>query len=490
MSNQPLVQSKSERGIALIVVLLLMAVLSGLATGFAMNGQVESQMGQNEVYFAGARAAAEAGLNRAIVEILADTTHNLLCGADGACADSPTDAVNADNGNIAFLIGSAGPYALDAAGQYTYTIEVLDDDNNALYETALTGPGAGTQLDAMGENGIVNNNANDRLILRATGYGPNGTTVKIARVLETVDTVHTTTTTTTTLSNPAFLVNGDLTATGNIHIRGTSGSVHANGNLTLSGNAADVSKDATSTGTFSANQNWHAGGSQGGGRPTINVPDIHASDYIGLADYKLVTVTVNGVQTGKVQTLQNGVWTNCSTAACTSTGFTWSGGNWSITGNSAGTGTYYVEGNVTISGNPNGGGNGNNATNLALSVIATGSINITGTPKFTPENSAKIQFVTDKDLTIGGNTDLDDDRTTVEGQIMVREQVSITGNPEFQGRVIVQNVTSTGGLTTNSISGNPTITYNGTLGAISTTLTNTVNGGTTYVNNVSGWMEQ
>jgi cytoskeletal protein CcmA (bactofilin family) len=327
------------------------------------------------------------------------------------------------------------------------------------------------------------------LILRATGYGPSGTIVKIARVLETVDTLHTSSTTTTTLSNPAFLVNGNLVANGNIHIMGTSGSVHANGNMELTGNAADVSKDATASGTFTANQNWHSGGAQGGGRPTINVPDIHASDYIGLANYKLTS-------DGHIQTLQGGNWTNCTTGACTTTGFTYNSGTWSITGNSAGTGTYYVEGDVSISGNPDGGGSGNNATNLALSIIATGSISITGHAKFTPENSQKIQFVTDKDMTIGGSVDLDDP-TIVEGQIMVREQISIPGNPEFQGRVIVEdcgNVSTCSGsssaVTANSISGNPTITYNGTLGAISTTNTTVVNGATTYVNNVSGWMEQ
>ena len=88
----------SERGIALVVVLLLMAILSGLATGFAMTGHIESQMSSNEVYFAGARAAAEAGLNRAIVEIIADTTTNFLAGQDGAVdAATPTAAVNTDN---------------------------------------------------------------------------------------------------------------------------------------------------------------------------------------------------------------------------------------------------------------------------------------------------------------------------------------------------------------------------------------------------------
>ncbi len=470
----------SERGIALIVVLLLMLVLSGLATGFALTGQVEAQMATNEVYFAGARAAAEAGLNRALVAVLADTSTDWIKGADGAVdASNANAAVNADNGSLAFLLGS-GPYYVDANNRYSYTVQILDDDNDALYETPLTA----TQRATMGEDGSAYSNINDRVILQATGYGPNGTTIKLARIIETVDTQNYTTTTTTTLSNPALLVNGDLTASGNFNIHGTSGTVHANGNFTMSGNAASVSVDATASGTFTANQNWHAGGAQGGGRPTVNVPDVHASDYLSLADYKLSSA-------GTVQTLQNGAWTNCNTAACTSTGWSFANGTWSLTGNTASSATYYVEGNATVSGSPNGGGTGNNATNLALSIIATGDIRITGTPKFTPENSSKIQFVTDKDLLLAGNSDLDDDQTSVEGQILVREQISISGNSDFQGRVTVQNVTSTSNtVTTNTIAGNPTITYNGTLGAISTTTTTTTTGAVTYVNNVSGWMEQ
>src|SRR5215213_4298333 len=87
--------SSGEHGIALNVVLLLMAVLSGLATGFAMTGQIEVQMGTNEVYYAGARAAAEAGLNRAIVEVINDSTTNLLAGQDGLVSEKPRDADNA-----------------------------------------------------------------------------------------------------------------------------------------------------------------------------------------------------------------------------------------------------------------------------------------------------------------------------------------------------------------------------------------------------------
>ena len=474
------IKSSSERGIALIVVLLLMAVLSGLATGFAMTGQIEVQMGANEVHFAGARAAAEAGLNRAIVEIIANTSNNLIAGQDGLVNATLNHADNADNGSIAFLIGSAGPYGLGTSGQYSYTIEILDDDNDALYETPLTQP----QRTAMSEDGNIYTNINDRLILRATGIGPNGTTVRVARIIETVDTLSTNATNTTTLSNPALLVNGSFEMNGNITVTGTQGNIHANGNLSKTGSSGTVTGSATASGTFSTNDGWAAQGATGGGRPTVTVPNIQASDYISHADYKLNS-------SGNVQTLSGGVWSNCSTAACKATGWTYSSGTWSLSGNSAGTGTYYVEGAVSISGSPNGGGSGKNATNLALSVIATGSINISGSPKFTPENGAKIQFISDKDLKMTGNGDFDDP-TTVEGQIMVRGQFEAGGNMEFQGRVMVQDVAnddSTVAAGANRIHGSVRFTYNGTLGDI-TTVTTIPGTPTSYVNNVTGWMEQ
>ena len=84
-----------------------MAVLSGLATGFAMNGRVESGMAQNEIYYAGARAAAEAGINRATAAIRLEIDTNLLTGADGV-------AGNADDGDLGFLLTGASPYELDA----------------------------------------------------------------------------------------------------------------------------------------------------------------------------------------------------------------------------------------------------------------------------------------------------------------------------------------------------------------------------------------
>ena len=65
MANESSHSIRSEKGVALITVLLLLAVVSALTTALAMSGQTEIAMASNEMYYAGARAAAEAGLNRA-----------------------------------------------------------------------------------------------------------------------------------------------------------------------------------------------------------------------------------------------------------------------------------------------------------------------------------------------------------------------------------------------------------------------------------------
>jgi cytoskeletal protein CcmA (bactofilin family) len=463
MMTTPIAHARSERGIALVVVLLLMAVLSGLATGFAMNGQVESSMANNEVYYAGARAAAEAGMNRSIETIRTDTTTDLLSGVDAAvdpliAADT---GVNEDNGDVGFMLTGAAPYALDPGGQYTYTIEVFDDDDPRLYTTALTP----AQLLAMGaEDGSGFYDQNDQLILRATGFGPSNTVVTLSRVLLSQESV----VIPPPSLNPAILVNGDLNIGGNITIEGDAGSVHANGDLTVDGNSATIEENATASGDFSANDNFTAGGTQGGGYANINVPEINASDYAHLADFILQS---------------DGTVTNGDGSACLPCPGDWSfsGGTWSITGSTAPTGTFFVEGAVSISGSPKGPG----STNIAMSVIATGSITITGSPKLQPDNVDKFQFITDGDFVMAGAVDLDDP-TEVEGQILVREQIHISGNPEFQGRILVGDAADVfDDVTTSAIPGNPTFTYNGTLGAFTSP-----GGPTTYTNNVTGWIEQ
>ena len=473
MTKTHIVDARSEKGIALVIVLLLMAVLSGLATGFAMNGQVESAMAVNEVYYAGARAAAEAGMNRAVETLRVENTRDLLAGPDLTLdAANAAAAVNADNGNLTFLLSGAaadGTYAVDAAGQYRYSIRIFDDDDPELYDNLLLP----AQLAAMGEpNGIDSEDQNDRFIIRATGFGPSNTVVRLARVVQSTENVNIIPASTI---NPAILVDGDLTIDGNINLFGVFGSVHANGDLTIDGNSASVSRDATASGDFSANANFDAGGKQGGDYASVNMPAVDANDHRALADFILHD---DGTKTLSDNT------TACG-AACADWSWNNASSQWEITGNSAPTGTFFVEGSVEISGSPKGPAN----TAINMSLITTGSIKITGAPKLAPDNAGnpeKFLFVTNGDLFIGGNVNADDP-SLEEGQIFIKEQLHMDGNPSFQGRIIVQNEESLSDLVTeNTISGTPSIRYEGTLPGYSTAATAT----TTYTNNFSGWIEQ
>jgi type II secretory pathway component PulK len=90
---------------ALIMVLLLMAVVSSLVAGLTMNGQVEVAMAHNETYYAGARAAAEAGMNRAIAAIVADTT--TTCSPSGLI--DPVNPASPDNDdNVRHRVAARG----------------------------------------------------------------------------------------------------------------------------------------------------------------------------------------------------------------------------------------------------------------------------------------------------------------------------------------------------------------------------------------------
>lgn len=449
----------SEKGMALIMVLLLLAVVASLATGLTMNGRVEVAMAHNETHYAGARAAAEAGLNRAIEAIRANTTDDLL-------------AVYTDTGDVSFLLTEAAPYVIGTNGEYSYVLEILDDDDPVLHLAPLTP----AQLASMSEDGDPLSNTNERLILRATGLGPNGTSVRISRVLETVGTPQTTTT--TTITNPALLVNGDLVVTGSIEISGLKGNVHANGDIDISGNSYAVSGDATAVGTFTAaNADQNIGGVYGGSRPTINVPDIDANNYIDQATHILkADGTIQAVGTAP--------------ACVNSCGWSFNSGTWRITNadqDNASSGTFFAEGNVVIAGSPNG---GSKSTPLALSVIALGSISVTGNPTLRPENALALQFVTNGDLKIHGNVDTDDPQ--VEGQSLVRNQLHVGGNPDLRGQIIVQDLADCAepcsNLTDlNAIVGNMDIVYDGSFGDLISELVSPPV--TSYVNNVAGWME-
>jgi hypothetical protein len=463
MNAHPIDPVRSEKGVALIVVLLLLAVMAALTTGLTLNGQTEIAMATNEKYHAGARAAAEAGMNRAVEQIMnpAAAALDLL-----------------ETGDVP-VIGN-GPFNLTA--EYSYRFELVDDDDSSLYGGAALEP---EQLLQMNENNLPDVDQNSRMILRSIGMGPKGTTVILGRVLHSIE-IPDLPETDTIISDPAVLVNGNLSIAGNTKVLGEEGNVHANGNIT-GGGSEEISGDLTATGTIDAD--LEAGGLKSGGMPSIAIPEIKASDFLNLADWILTS-------TGKI--------TNTAGVECVSTkanpcpAWSWKGGTWSISGAMPSEGTYYVQGDAEMHGTGNSG-------LTKVSVITEGSLKITGNGKFKPENGAGIQFVTNGDFEFGGTAEADDPEFETNGQIMVREQFKIQGNTKFQGRVMVENRDSTANafdattnpngrkgvssLTANSLSGNMRITYNGGLDEIETEF-EIPGGASTYNHNISGWLEQ
>ena len=174
------------------------------------------------------------------------------------------------------LFRSNGPIALN--DEYSYSFELLDDDDPLLYGGDEL---SDDQLEAMGadkdppapENNNPDVDTNSRMILRATGFGPRGTTVTIARILmrDTIAAIP------GMNINPAILVNGDIELDGNsLVVNGKKGNVHSNGDITVGGTTGPmgtgITGDVTATGDI--DDSIDPGGLKAGGMPVMPVPEI------------------------------------------------------------------------------------------------------------------------------------------------------------------------------------------------------------------------
>jgi len=425
--------SSRERGTALVSVLLLLMIMSGLAAAVALSGQTETLVARNHHSLAQARAAAEAGLNRA-------TQVTLLWLAQWpsnyATADAALDALLADP----TLVGTANVsfttlYDDELGAGIDYELDLLDD----------SGPG---------EDANATNDTNGMILIRATGRATD--TVRLDSIVQLEALIG-------SYDLPALISDGDLELGASVTIEATDGGgVHANGDLTFTGaNAVTGVPElddgtATSTGNYSASLTTALSNSDdsGGGFTRKTVPTVRASFYRTLADFVLES-------TGQV---------TCNRASCTVDGMPYAQnatvcdassnphnqcrGNfgwiyddaalgWTLQppgpGNPpyADTYTFYVEGPVRISGSP-----GSVADPLDITIIAEGSIDGGGgSPTLAPD-TASIMFVTDGDLDISGNFTMPPISmgSAVAGLILVHEQVEINASAAIiRGQIIIED---------------------------------------------------
>ena len=439
---------RGERGMALIGVLLLLMMISGLCAALAVSSDTETTVSRNHQLAAEARAAAEAGLAHGIQLTIANLQNweangfadesaamtRLLRGPDNAIGTTATDA---DNGSLESLGIPRPPTRLQLAAlpDVFYEVRLFDEDD----------PARGVTLSAadrtrIGEDDQAANDTNERLVVRAIGYAASGTVATLEAMI-------------TPLLLPAIVTNNSLTISGNPDILGAQGGVHSNQNLTVSGNPT-IEQNATAAATYTTTGSPDVGGTAGSGYPNLTIPQVRASDYRDEADYILNSDgRLEFAATGAVLCNASSNSNACKAAyAWVYDGPT----GWSISSNNdPPTGTYYVEGSASISGNLG------SHTPVEISIIAEGSIDLSGNSDLKP-HSPELLFVTDGDLKIAGLVTSD----ILEGQILVHEQLMISGNPTLAGQILVEDAATTSTLVTNNtISGNPTIVYNGIAGS-------------------------
>ena len=439
----------SSRGMALVTVMFLLMILSGLSAAMVTSSQTEIMVARNTVSSAQAQAAAEAGLNHAtelaipfVMEFAAngfanasDAVTGLVRGPDGLTGSPASDA---DNGSLENLGIPRSPAQLALGGTFgvAYEARVFDEDDPARGVTLTA-----ADVARIGEDGDPTTDANSTMVIQVIGYAPDNTRVTFEITIADNAAVM-----------PALVVGGSLDISANARFTGSHGGLHANGDLEISGNPT-IAENATAGGTYTESGNPTIGGISGGGQGSVPIPPVAAIDYKPNADFILNSTGQMTDQAGTVI-----CDASASNDACEVMGYGWvyDPPGWKFDGNTGTDGTYYVEGPATISGNP-----GNPATPIALTIIAEDSIEISGNPDLTPD-TPELMFVTDGDLKINGMLRMP---LTDEGAILVHEQLDISGNSTLSGQIIVEDAANDSSLVTESkISGNARFSSNGTLG--------------------------
>jgi hypothetical protein len=429
------VDHRSERGSALLGVMLLLMLMSALAAALAVSGETETLISRNQTSGARAQAAAEAGLSHALelaTTFIFEWKNNgfgsadaaidsLLAGVDGDGAST------ADNGGLNARTGIAAGedipigtlLSLNGEPNITYSAFVLDDD--------ATAP-AGRP-----ENADAADDLNKFLIIRATGTGPDNTSVTVEAMI-------------TSFPFPAVATNDDLDLYGSYQVLGSSGGVHTNSDLTGSGTSGTIDQMATAVGTYTYPDPDIDGY---GGAAELPIPPVNASDYLPQADYILKSDgTMLNVGTGTIQASPANFWT-----------FDAGTQTWSLAGNNQVAGTYYSETDVTVSGNHSDPLDPWGTNSVAMTIIAEGSISVQGTSNFRPDTHG-VLFVTDEDLVVLGNPGA----SFVAGVMLAHEQIEIGGNSSINAMILAEDAANVSSLITgNSVHGSVVITYNGDL---------------------------
>jgi hypothetical protein len=409
-------------------VLFGLVTVTLLASAILAASTMQSSVTKNREASARALQLAEDGLAHAVT-VVRDTLKGwpftrVLRGSDNTLN-------TADDGRVTGF-GMSSNINLPAAGltfgSGSYVVSIFDDDDG---------------------DANLKADVNYRVKMRCTATTSDGGSASVEVVLG-------------TYVLPAIASNGDIAIAGGPQVKGYCGAVHANEDLTITGHNAVIAASLTAHGTVSgtAKDTLGAAKTPVGGRDTVTIPAMTYNQFCGTPGTN-ATNNVSDVAfwyTSTGQVYQRNVGAALPFVAGKVNGWSYNAGSktWIFANPTGVPGKLCIEGNVDISGNV-----GAAAAPMAWTIVATGSVKVSGTPYLAPATSDSISIVSGGDVWVSGNAAsgaLSDD-----GLIYANSQCYLSGNPTLRSQVLCEDeatgVGNTEYIATTTITGNATLTY-------------------------------
>ncbi len=423
----------NEKGVVLVLSLLVLLTLSVLSAGLMFSAVTETKISANGLWDIQALFIAEAGIEEAIQRLsLPYPTQVTVNGKTFNASIKDTGSLDSDWATRVFLCVHPPPAG---SGNVEHTATVQPSGSWLKYSHPTHADLALTIQHKLNEDGTIAMR-DDYPINLITVSGRQGLVRRelLAEVYAIPN---------WPVSN-AVLCDGPAVISGMPIIDGSNAHVHTNSNLEITGDP-HILGDVTASGSITISGNPTIDGNIEQGVPEQWIPDVKAAHYRYMADYILKS-------DGSICDAEGNPVSD-------DLGWNFAGGNWRVQDPQPVSAVYYVQANVVVTAEP-----GTPESPWETTIISEGSISFSGNPSMRARYGS-ILLVAEGDLDQDGAIDAEpvieisgnpaQETENYDGAILSAGDIKTKGDPAIQGCVVAE-----GGI---EIGGEANITFSGTV---------------------------